>query len=118
MFQIRMRNEIFTLVEVSYATFTLSSTSGLAIATQNVQFLQGSPAGGNGPASFVPGDYLELFPSAAVGSLGGVIVQAIPVPGTPGLCTIAVKNCNTGTPVTPSAGLWTLVASRIAANVT
>jgi hypothetical protein len=110
MFQSRQINEIYNLVEVSYAGFTLSSTTSGSIATQNVQFVLNS-ATGTIPATFGPGDILELYPTAAVGSLGGLIIQA--VPGAGGVATILQKNA-AGVTVTPLLGQWICIAKRIA----
>jgi hypothetical protein len=114
MLQSRQINEIYNLVEVSFAGFTLTSTTSGLNATQVVTFVLNS-ATGTVPATFLPGDVIELYPSAAVGSLGGLIISATPVAGSNGQLTIAIKNA-AGATVTPSLGVWTCIAKRVAAN--
>lgn len=113
MLQSRQINEIYNLVEVSYAGFQLSSTTTGAIAVQSITFVLNS-AVGTVPATFMPGDLIELYPSAAVGSVAGLIITAIPL-ATAGQLAISVKNV-AGSTISPALGVWTCIAKRIAAN--
>jgi hypothetical protein len=113
MFQSRQINDIYNLVEVSFVNFTLTSTTGGTTTTQTgIAPTLGAP-GSNAPATFQAGDIIELYPSAAVGPLAALLLGAYP--SAQGILTIAILNRSAAT-VTPSAGVWTVVAKRVAAN--
>jgi hypothetical protein len=115
MFQSRQINEIYNLVEVSFATFTLAASNAGTTFTQNTNFVLNNLNSPFSVATFALGDIIELYPSASVGTVGGLVIQGTPT-STPGQLTLAVFN-RSGSTITPGAGQWICVAKRIAPNL-
>jgi hypothetical protein len=111
MFQQRQINDVYQLVEVSSATI---GSPGALTTTSFANTLQAFTVGANGvgtaPATFTQGDILMIIPSAGV-AINGVDVFA-QVTSTVGSARVVWMN-QSGSTITPAAGVYTIIAIRI-----
>ena len=110
MFQQRQLNDVYQLIEVSFATVTSPGaiTSGNKAVVSLIAPVLGS-INGTQSATFNLGDFIEAIPSAAVGSLGGLLIEAQPTAS--GVCAISFYNASAGT-ITLNTAAWTFVVQR------
>jgi hypothetical protein len=117
MFSQHQMNEVWPLVEISYTTATVSpgAVSSATPVGVSAACSLGTPlGGGTSPATFALGDTLEVVPPAGAATNGLTVVGA--PTATQGTCEIVFINY-TGSSVTPVAGIYKIIAKRIAANI-
>lgn len=112
MFQQRQLNDVYQLIEVSFALAVSPgaiTTGSKAVVT--VVPVVGGPSSSNPAATIALGDRVEVTASAAVGNVGGLIIRAEPTGVTPGQIIISFYNASAGT-ITPASGTYTVIAYR------
>jgi hypothetical protein len=117
MFSQRQLNEIWPFIEVSFSTANVSP-GAVASATPTVVTAAcslGTPlGGGTSAATFALGDELEVVAPASAAT-NGLQVIASPT-ATAGTAEIMFLNF-TGSPITPVAAIYKIIAKRQAANI-
>ena len=110
MFQQRQLNDIYQLVEVSFATVSPGAITTGSKAVVTVTPVLGS-ATGTQNATIALGDSVEVIPSAGVGSVAGLVITALPTGVSAGQVIVSFYNASAGT-ITPTSGTYTFVAKR------
>lgn len=117
MFQQRQLNEVYQLIEVSFALSVnpgAITTGSKAVVT--VTPVTGGASSSNPNATIALGDRVEVTAQAAVGNVAGLIIRAEPTGVSPGQIIISFYNASAGT-ITPVSGTYTVVAYRFTPTV-
>jgi hypothetical protein len=112
MFASRQYEEVQPLIEISFtASFTPGAVGNGTTVGSSQACTVGAPGGGSAfPATFNLGDQLEVFPPIGAAT-NGLVVSAAPT-AVAGTCEILFQNA-TGGSITPVAGVYRIVATRV-----
>lgn len=107
----RQLNEIYSQIEVSFATVNPGAITTGSKAAVTVTPVVGGPGSGNTlPSQCALGDSVDVIPSAAAGNVSGLLITAsVSAAGT---IIVGFFNATGGT-ITPTSAVWTFVTKRL-----
>ena len=109
MFQQRQINDIYQLVEVSYAAVSPGAITTGSKAVVTVNPVVGGVSG-TSPSQCILGDQvLQVIAPASAGNLGGLIISA--QVSAAGAMVVSFFNASAGT-ITPASAVYTIVTAR------
>ena len=109
MFQQRQINDIYQLVEVSFATVAPGAITTGSKASVTVSPVIGGGAGLSASQCVLGDQVLQVIAPAGAGNLGGLIISG--QVSAAGQVTVSFFNASTGT-ITPTSAVYTFVIAR------